>query len=140
MSAISDALAKVPLFRDLDKKAMERLEKMARTRSFKAGDVILKEGDEGVGFFLVNTGEVEVARGGTSLATLGPGQFFGEMALFDSYRRSATVTAKVPTECVAMLRSDFVAEVRGNADLAVSMLSVMARRVHDADERLAAVH
>ena len=139
MTVISDALAKVPLFRDLDKKGMERLEKMARARTFKAGDMIVKEGDEGVGFFLINSGEVEVARGGAHLATLRAGQFFGEMALFDNYRRSATVTAKSATECVAMLRSDFVAEVRGNADLAVAMLSVMARRVHEADERLAAL-
>lgn len=137
MSAISDALVKVPLFRDLDKKGFERLEKMARVRKFNAGDKIVSEGDEGVGFFLINTGEVSVARGGTNLATLRPGQFFGEMALFDNYRRSATVTAVGPTECIAMLRSDFVAEVRANADLAIAMLSVMARRVHEADERLA---
>lgn len=140
MSAISEALAKAPLFRDVDKKGMERLEKMARVRKFNAGDIILKEGDEGVGFFLINSGGVDVSRGGTHLATLGASQFFGEMALFDNFRRSATITAKEATECIAMLRSDFVAEVRGNADLAEAMLKHLARRVHEADERLAAVH
>jgi len=137
MTDIYDALAKVPLFRDLNKKQLERLAKIARERSFKAGDVIVKEGDEGVGFFMITDGHVDIARGGTKLATLGTGDFFGEMALIDNYRRSATVTAAGPVKTLAMLRSDFIAELRGNADLAVEMLVLITRRLHDADQRLA---
>lgn len=137
MSSTMDALVHVPMFRDLNKKALERLERIARQRTFNAGDVIVKEGDEGVGFFLITTGKVAITKESTELSTLGVNEFFGEMALLDNYRRSATVTAVEPTKCLAMLRSDFIAELRSNADLAVEMLVLMSRRVRDADERLA---
>ncbi|MEO6397925.1 MAG: cyclic nucleotide-binding domain-containing protein [Tepidiformaceae bacterium] len=137
MSSTMDALVQVPMFRDLNKKALERLERIARQRSFSAGDVIVKEGDEGVGFFLITSGKVTVTRDGRDLNSLGQGEFFGEMALLDNYRRSATVTAAEATKCLALLRSDFVAELRSNADLAVEMLVLMSRRLRDADERLA---
>jgi CRP/FNR family transcriptional regulator, cyclic AMP receptor protein len=136
MSAIRDQLAAVPLFESLNSKSLDRLEKIARTREFKPGDVIVKEGDEGVGFFLITSGKVDLTRGDTAIATLKQGQFFGEMALLDNHRRSATVTAVEPTTTIAMLRSDFVAELRANNDLALEMLSEMSRRVREADERL----
>jgi CRP-like cAMP-binding protein len=137
MSAIRDSLVQVPLFRDINKKGIDRLEKIARTRTFRPGEEIVKEGDEGVGFFLLTKGSAEVVRGDTQLASYGPGDFFGEMALLDAHRRSATVRAKEPTECIAMSRWDFVSELRANPDLALEMLAVMSRRLRDADTRLA---
>ncbi len=136
MSATMDSLKQVPMFRDLNKKALERLERIARQRSFNTGDVIVQEGAEGVGFFLITSGKVSVTKEGHELSTIGADQFFGEMALLDNYRRSATVTAIEPTKCLAMLRSDFVAELRSNADLTVEMLVLMSRRVREVDERL----
>lgn len=132
-----ETLSRVPLFADLPKKSIERIAKTVRTRSFHAGDTIFKEGEEGVGFFVVTKGKVNVTRGGTNLATHGPDGFFGEMALLDHHRRSATVTAAEDTECLAIMRSDFLAEVRNNPDLAVEMLAVMSKRIRDLDERLA---
>ena len=137
MASTTDALMNVPLFRDLNKKALARLEKIARERSFAAGDVIVKEGDEGVGFFLITSGQVAVTRDRTELSRLGAGDFFGEMALLDNFRRSATVQALEPTKALAMLRSDFISELRENAGLAVEMLALMSRRLREADERLA---
>lgn len=137
MSSTMDALTTVPMFRDLTKKALERLERIARQRSFSAGEVIVSEGDEGVGFFLITSGEVAVTKEGKELSTLGANEFFGEMALLDNYRRSATVTATEATKCLALLRSDFIAELRSNADLAVEMLVLLSRRLRDADARLA---
>jgi len=136
MSA-EDTLARVPLFQDLPKKSLGRIAKTIRTRNFKAGDTIFKEGEEGVGFFIVSKGKVEVSRGGTSLATHGPDGFFGEMALLDNHRRSATVKAAEDTECLAIMRSDFLAEVRNNPDLAIEILAVMSKRIRDLDEKLA---
>lgn len=138
MSTTLDSLARVPMFREIPRKGLERLERLTRERSYKAGDTICKEGDEGVGFFLISSGKVEVTRAGHQLATLAAGDFFGEMALLDNHRRSATVTAVDPTVCLAMLRSDFIAELRSNADLAVEMLSLLSRRLRALDERLAA--
>ncbi len=137
MSAVQDALARVAMFRDLNKKQLGRLERITRERTFKAGGTIIKEGDEGVGFYLLMSGSVDVTRGGSQLATLGAGDSFGEMALLDNYRRSATVVAKDDVAALVMLRSDFMAELRNNADLAVEMLVLMSRRLREADEAIA---
>jgi CRP-like cAMP-binding protein len=132
-----ESLARVPLFRDLNRKTLERIERAARPRSFKAGEEIVKEGDEGVGFYLITSGAVGVTRGGTQLNTLRVGDFFGEMVLLEHHRRTATVTASEPTECLVLLRSDFVSELRANSDLAIALLAVMARRLRELDEKLA---
>ncbi len=133
----ADSLALVPLFRDLDRKSLERIERAIRPRSFKAGEEIVKEGDEGVGFYLITSGSVRVTKGNRDLSTLGTGDFFGEMALLEHHRRTATLTASEPTECLVLPRSDFVGELRANSDLAVALLAVMARRLRELDEKLA---
>jgi CRP-like cAMP-binding protein len=137
MPGTLEALAQVPMFSQLPRRALERLERITRQRSFKTGETIVKEGDEGVGFFMITSGKVDVTRAGKALNSLGAGDFFGEMALLDNHRRSATVTALEDTECLAMLRSDFIAELQSNADLAIDMLQILSRRVRDLDERLA---
>ena len=136
MAGSVESLAKVPLFQDLNKGTLKRLEKVVRERRFKAGETIVSQGDEGVGFFLIDAGKVEVSRDGQSLATLGPGEFFGEQALLDNYRRSATVKATEDTDTLAVMRSDFLAELRSNPDLAIDMLAVMSRRLREVEERL----
>ncbi len=136
MSAIADALARVPLFERLNGKQLDRIAKFARERHLAPGDVVFREGEEGVGFYLITKGKVEASRGGTKLAELGPGDFFGEMALIDGHRRSATVKAVDKTDCLTLMRSDFLAELRNNSDLALEMLEVMSQRVRELDERL----
>lgn len=135
--ADAETLRNVPLFQDLPSKSIDRIAKFARSRVFQAGETIVKEGDEGVGFFLVTKGKVDITRGGTSIAQVGEGGFFGEMALLDNHRRSATVTAIGEVETLAIMRSDFLAELRNNADLAVELLSVLSKRVRDLDQKLA---
>lgn len=132
-------LTTIPLFQDLPQGSLDRLERFLRRRHFDEGDTIVKEGDEDVGFYLIESGRVSVTRAGTSLATLGPGDFFGEMALLDAHRRSATVTASAPSDCLVLLRSDFVAEVEENPSLALELLAILSRRLRDTDERLAGV-
>lgn len=134
--ATAEALARVPLFKDLKRSALERLERVARERQFKAGDTIVSQGDEGVGFFLISSGRVDVTRDGTHLASLGAGDFFGEQALLDNYRRSATVKASEDTATVAVMRSDFLAEVRASPDLAIELLAAMSRRLREVEDRL----
>lgn len=134
--AASHQLGSVPLFKDLNKKALERLEKVVRDRTFKAGETIVSQGDEGVGFFMITDGSVKVTRDGTELATLGAGDWFGEQALLDNYRRGATVTAADATKTLAIMRSDFIAEVRANPDMAVEILAVMSRRLREVEDKL----
>ncbi len=134
--AASHQLGDVPLFKDLNKKVLARLEKVVRDRTFKEGETIVTQGDEGVGFFMITDGSVKVTRDGTELATLGAGQWFGEQALLDNYRRSATVTAVSATKTLAVMRSDFLAEVRANPDMAVEILAVLSRRLREVEDKL----
>lgn len=138
MSATLDLLAKVPLFKNLPRKTLQRLERIAVTRNYRAGDEIVKEGDQGAGFFLITGGKVEVLKGGSRLNTLGPGDFFGEMALLDNHPRVATVRALEDTTCLAMSRWDFVAELRANPDVAIEMLEALSARLRQLEERITA--
>lgn len=134
-------LAKVPIFEGLDRKHLQRLSKLMVPRSFKAGEEIVKEKDQPAGFFIIASGKVEVVRGAGGgnpqvLATLGPGEFFGEMALFEGQARSATVRVLEDTECLVMTRWDFRAELVSNAEIAVAMLETVVRRLRLLDERI----
>lgn len=138
MVSISEQLKNVPLFNGIPSKSIDRISRIARERNFKAGDEIVTEGGQGVGFFMITEGDVTVTRGGVTLTTLGPGDYFGEMALLDEgHRRSATVTANGPVKTLAIPRADFVAELEANAHLAVEMLSTMSQRLRETDQRLA---
>jgi CRP-like cAMP-binding protein len=137
-----DLLKKVPLFSELGKRDLERLGKLMVPRTVKAGETIIKENDQAAGFFVVSEGKVEAVRGAETgsphkLAEFGPGDFFGEMALFEGFPRSATVRALVDSELLAMTRWDFMAEMKNHPEIAVSMLPVLVRRLREADAKLA---
>ncbi len=137
-----ELLKNVPMFSELGKRDLERLAKLMVPRTIKAGEVIIKENDQAAGFFVINSGKVEAIRGADSadpqhLATFGPGDFFGEMALFEGFPRSATVRAVEDSECLAMTRWDFMAEMKNHPEIAVGMLPVLVRRLRDLDARLA---
>ena len=133
-----DMLKNVPIFSELGRRDLERLSKLMVPRAIKAGEVIIKEGDQAAGFFVISAGTVEVVRGADRadaqvLNALGPGDFFGEMALFEGFPRNATVRATEDTECLAMTRWDFMAEMKNHPEIAVSMLPVLVRRLRDVD-------
>jgi len=136
-----EMLKNVPIFSELGRRDLERLSKLMVPRAVKAGEVIIKEGDQAAGFFVISAGKVEVVRGVDSadaqvLNTLGPGDFFGEMALFEGFPRVASVRATEDTECLAMTRWDFMAELKNHPEIAVSMLPVLVRRLRNADAHL----
>jgi CRP-like cAMP-binding protein len=136
-----DLLAKVPIFSGLDQRHLKQLSKLMVPRSFKTGDVIIKENDQAAGFFIITSGKVEVVRGADGgsphvLNTLGESDFFGEMALFEGFPRSATVRCLEDTECLAMTRWDFRAELAGHAEVAVAVLETVVRRLRETDARL----
>lgn len=136
-----ELLEKVPIFSELGRRHLGRLSKLMVARTFRAGEVIIKEDDQAAGFFIISTGKVEVIRGADGknpqpLATLGPGDFFGEMALFEGYPRSATVRALEDTDCLAMTRWDFTAEMHTHPEIAVGMLPALVRRLRETDARL----
>lgn len=136
-----EMLQNVPLFADLNKKDLGRVAKIMVPRTAAAGDVIIKEGDQAAGFFIIASGKVAVVRGdGTPeqevLNELGPGDFFGEMALFEGFPRVATVKAVQDTELMAMTRWDFTAEMKNHPEIAVSMLPVLVKRLREVETHL----
>lgn len=136
-----EMLKNVPIFSELGRRDLERLSKLMVPRPVKAGEVIIKEGDQAAGFFVIRSGQVEVVRGMESdspqvLNTLGPGDFFGEMALFEGFPRNATVRAVDDAECLAMTRWDFMAEMKNHPEIAVSMLPVLVRRLRSAEAHI----
>lgn len=105
--ALVQRLAAVPIFSSLGEKALKSIASDAKERRFGAGEKLVSKGDKGVGFFLILDGHVEVRNGATVLATLGPSQFFGEMALLDDQPRTADVVAKTAGNCLVVSRWEF---------------------------------
>jgi CRP-like cAMP-binding protein len=135
-----DMLKNVPIFSELGRRDLERLSKIMVPRQVKPGEVIIKEGDQAAGFFVISSGKVEVVQDadGSSpnqLATLGQGDFFGEMALFEGFPRNATVRATEETECLAMTRWDFTAEMKNHPEIAVGMIPVLVRRLREVESK-----
>ena len=103
MSDTTDLLAKVPLLSSLDQKQLDRLARDFSERTFPAGSVVVREGDtHGMGFFVVADGEGVVTVGGKEIAKVGPGSYFGEVALISDRVRTATVTATTELRTLVM--------------------------------------
>src|SRR5882757_9003383 len=107
--------------------------------AFKAGDVIIREGDEGDTAFFIVSGAVDVAVGRTNPKIVGrlqTGEVFGEMSLIEPGPRSATVTACCETECLAASYRDFVAAIEDNPERAVGFMKTLVRRLRKMNELL----
>src|SRR3972149_8901632 len=104
-----DELAAVDLFSRLNKSDVTRIAKAVVPRTYSEGDVIVKEGDQAVAFYIITKGKGEGRKGGKPVNTLAAGESFGEMALLDGYPRSTSVIALEDTDCLAMTRWDFTA-------------------------------
>jgi len=125
------------MFEDLDQKSLEAIANAAVEQNYQPGQEIVRQGDTGVGAFIIRSGKVEVVqdRDGTQtkLATLGPGDVFGEMALLDEFPRSATVRAVEPTTALGIQRWHFRGILESHPQIALAMLT---RRVRNAEHML----
>lgn len=141
-SDIEQFLATVPLLQDVDKRHRASLAKTVFTRSFAPGETIMREGETGVGAFMIRSGKVEVTKESGDetehLNTLGPGAVLGEIALITDLPRTATVRAVEPTELVGLTAWNFRAELHRSPELCYQLLRIVARRLADSDARLAA--
>ena len=135
-------LQSVPLFKELDRQHQNVVAKTIFERSFQPGDVIVKEGQPGVGVYMIRSGRVEVVQGEgeheRKLGTMRPGEVFGEIALLIDVPRTATVRALEPTTCLVLTAWNFRAELQQSAAMANTLLRVVARRLAECDKRLAA--
>jgi CRP-like cAMP-binding protein len=129
---IDERLAEVPLFEGLSKKQLEMVSSLATRLDVPAGTVLTREGGQGCEFIIVLEGEVEVRQQGRLVATRGPGEFFGEMALVDHQPRTATVRSTTPVEMEVIARREFQALLADVPGIADRIRATIAERRHDA--------
>src|SRR5262252_4616817 len=137
MTTPQEVLAKVPLFSMLSKKDLERLASQAHDRTFPAGTVLSEEGETGVTFGVIVDGQATVNVRGRPVRTLGPGDYFGEMAVIDeSFRyRSAKITAETELRCLMFAKWGFRHFAMSHPQTVWALLEMMAQRVRDAENR-----
>ncbi len=126
-------LGKVPLFNGLDNNQLKRLAKGIRERDYEAGEVILEQGKQGVGLFIMVRGEAKVERqqvdGHTiELDRLHRTDIFGELSLLDDSSRTASIIAVDAVKCLALDKQLFLAEITSDAEMAVALLKTLAGR------------
>jgi CRP-like cAMP-binding protein len=127
----ADTLEHVPLLEDLTKRDRQRLAQSLKERTFKSGQEIVVEGRTGVGFFIILEGKAAVTIGGNLVQALGPGDYFGEMALLDGGARTATITADGELRCATMTSWAFKAFVMDNPKVAWGLLQTLAQRLRE---------
>jgi len=135
MTTPEEALARVPLFSMLPKKELARLASQAHDRTFPAGAVLTVEEEGGTTFGVIVDGRVAVSVHGRPGRTLGPGDYFGEMALIDHSYRSATVTAETDLRCLLFVAWVFRPFAMEHPETAWALLEAMVQRVRDAEAR-----
>jgi CRP-like cAMP-binding protein len=131
------ALGRAPLFRNLSRAELVQLAMATEDLEVEAGKVLAREGDIGQEFFVIVDGEVSVTKAGQEINRLGPGDFFGEIALiWDSPRRTATVTAATPVRFFVLTRQAFRSLVDRHPDIEAKVLEAIEARVRTEDAEL----
>ncbi|HVM27678.1 MAG TPA: cyclic nucleotide-binding domain-containing protein [Mycobacteriales bacterium] len=131
-----DRLAGIPLFEGASRKQLDRIAQLCTEVRLGAGTVLCREGEAGSEFFVLESGTVRVSARGQQLAVLGPGSFFGELALLDAGPRTATVTAEEECTVLVLSRQEFAAVLEDEPQVAVRMLPAIGRRLRlQAQER-----
>jgi len=134
-----DTLARVDLFAGLDKKDVQVLTNACQERTYKAGSTLIKQGDTGVGLYVIISGTVRVTQANNpdkaevDLGTAGPGSVLGEMSLLDDLPRSATVTAVTDVTALLLPVWEFRTTLRTHPDIALRLLSVLSHRLRKAE-------
>ena len=138
----AELLARVPVFETLGHEDLEQVARVAVPRGFEPGEVVFREGDESDTCYVVRSGHARAVRAHPdgrmiTLASFGPGDIFGELAMFDAERRSATVEATDSVEAVAVLGADMRRLMQEHSELSAKLVISLGRRLRAANERLA---
>jgi CRP/FNR family cyclic AMP-dependent transcriptional regulator len=142
IEATIELLRRVSLFSDLSPEELEKVARVAVPRSYPAGSIILREGDPGDTCYILRSGEARVIRQhadgrAITLTNLGPGEIFGELAMFDGEVRSATVEAVADVRAVAILAGDLKRLLGEHPEIAVKLLGALAARLRETNARIA---
>jgi len=138
---VVELLARVPVLSTLDADDLGRIAELAVPRQFEPGQIVFREGDASDTCYIVRSGRARAVRehaGGRTLtlATFGPGEFFGELALFEDERRSATVEAIELTDVVAVLGPDMRRLMVEHPGISARLVIALGRRLRETNERL----
>jgi CRP/FNR family transcriptional regulator, cyclic AMP receptor protein len=132
---IDDRLAAVPLFQGLSKKELRRISSLMTRIDRPAGQILTREGQAGHEFFIVLEGEVEVRQDDRVIATRGPGDYLGEIALLAKRPRTATVVATTPVSVEVLSRPEFMSLLAEAPELSEQIMATVAQRLADIEAR-----
>jgi CRP-like cAMP-binding protein len=135
LSPEAESLRSVPFFENLTSDDLQRIASVGNRRTFQPGEAIVAKDEAGGGLFVIVSGAADVHVGGKD-HELGPGAFFGEMSLLANRPRSATVTARDPTEVLTIEAMYFKPFLIKNPSLAVTILAGVAERLREIQERV----
>jgi CRP-like cAMP-binding protein len=138
------ALAKVSLFANLNQKYLRGIAQICTERSFDTGEMLMKQGDDGVGLYIILSGKVKIEKTDINgrqveLAANGPGDIMGELAVLDGARRSATVTAVEPTNCLVLASWEFNSFMKAHPEVAIDILPIIVKRFRETNDALIGV-
>jgi pyruvate,water dikinase len=127
------SLRRAQFFADMDRRQAEQIVRLLKLRRFAKGETVIMEGSGGAAFFIIDSGQATVSKKGVNVATLGAGDYFGEIALIDGGPRSATVTAATDLVCHGLTFWEFRPLVEANGAIGWKLLQALAKRLRAAD-------
>jgi CRP-like cAMP-binding protein len=135
------ALAKVGLFENLNGRMIKAIAGICTERNFKPGDFLMKQGESGIGLFMILSGRVRIEKTDASgkkveIAENGSGDIMGEMTVFDGAPRSASVIALADTSCLVLASWEFNSFLKTHPELALELLPIVVKRFRETNEAL----
>lgn len=129
-----DVLQRIPIFQDFTQREFAKIEDILHHRSFAVDESIVREGEKGVGMYIILTGQVQILHAGEQgqpikLATLGPGDFFGEQALLDESPRTASAIAVEPCQAIGFFRPDMLGLIDSNPRMGLKIIMRLSQMI-----------
>ncbi|MBP7262798.1 MAG: cyclic nucleotide-binding domain-containing protein [Spirochaetia bacterium] len=136
-----NALARVSLFANLDAKYIKGIAQISTERTFQPGEHLMKQGEDGIGLFIILSGKVKIEKTDPAgkqveLASNGPGDIMGELAVLDGAKRTATVTAVEPTVCLVLAAWEFNSFMKTHPEVAIDILPIVVKRFRETNDAL----
>lgn len=132
--------SEIPIFKGMSPEQLRQLARIAQSRAFSAGETVIRTDEPGSTLYVIRSGRVEVVldrpSGNAALADLGPGEFFGELSIFDGEVRSATVIAVEETDTLTLGQYDVMRMTQHSPELAWALLRSLSARLRAANARL----
>lgn len=138
-SEVVEIVRSIPLFSGLTKSDVKEIGKLCFQQSYEPEQVILKQLEEGQLMVAILSGKAKVVKDGKTITTVGPGDAVGEMSLIDGHRRSASVVAETPVECIVIHRTTFMKLLDNSPSIAKKLLISQTERLRETDNKLAAL-